>query len=82
MKYVFLFMLSFSLFFSEAFTLTNTDSPHLPAEIWQRADGKYCVKVLTAEDADDPNNHVFLLDCLIHSEDCPCDLNISIYTFK
>lgn len=82
MHYLIVLMFSFSFFITELYSVSNTDSPHLPAEIWQRADGKYCVKVLTEGTAEDPNNHIFILDCLIHSEDCPCDLNINIYGFK
>lgn len=34
------------------FALSNTESEHFPAEIWQRKDGKLCVRLLDLEWSD------------------------------
>ena len=56
------------------------ESDHLPAEIWQRADGSYCIKVLNFNEVNHPNNHIYVIHgIIVHSEEC-CD-GIDPYTF-
>jgi hypothetical protein len=73
MKYILsLFILFFSTAFSGGF-LENQESEHLPAEFWQRADGKYCVQIIEFDSwGNSIKTHIYIFDHLSHSDECPC----------
>lgn len=75
MKYLLTFFLFCASHCHALMSSAGFESEHFYAEFWQKADGKYCVKVISLDDPESPNNHIFLFSDLQHAEECPCDIN-------
>lgn len=69
MKYLtaFLFCASTLFYASNLHGLAGFESEHYPAEIWQREDGQYQIRIL------DGQEHDYVIPVLIHEEKCHCE---------
>lgn len=76
--FLFLFLFFCSSIFAGGYK-AGQESERLPAVFWQRADGRYAVKIIVFDDPYMENyNHIYVFDRLEHAKECPCFLNKSI----
>ena len=59
------------LFTSNLLATSGKESDHYIAEFWQRADGKYSLRVLTCE-LGKGMNHIYTFENIGHSDKCEC----------
>ena len=73
MKYLSFFLLTCSFPCFGAMSTSGQESEHFDAEFWQRADGKYCIKINVFPEVQDHLNHMYIFDTLMHSDECECE---------